>query len=287
MNSKIFRGNTQHMRLQPRQHSFSYPMFWLSIDVNELDQIDREIRFFRHNKKSLTAIHDIDYGRFDDKPIRTEVEMLLDEAEIVTTPTAITLLTIPRILNYVFNPVSFFLCFGNDDRIVALIAEVRNTFGEKHHYVLTPISQNHTGSDIRFEFDKQFYVSPFFDVNGNYSLTLRHDIDSLHIAIHLHKNNELVFTANMNGTGRPLTSRSLIATLFRMPLFAATIMFKIHWQALLLRMRKHLTLYKKPQPFDPATQHVRRPSLWYRLRESIIGSRSNTTSQPDSESTSP
>jgi DUF1365 family protein len=281
--SQIFHGETVHCRHQPRRHAFRYRMFWLAINPDELPDLDRSIGGFGHNRAALASIHDRDYGGPGPGSVREKTAGRVRQAGVAEPIERITLMTIPKILGYVFNPVNFYLCHDGDDRIVAFVAEVRNTFGEMHHYVMEPAGPGgNDGANLDFRLPKQFYVSPFCGTGGEYAVRLKTRNDRFDITITLYEDGRPVFTATMRGAGRPLTTRRLLRTLGRLPLFAATIMWRIHWQALLLRWKKRVPLFAKPAPSHPATLPAQRSSVWYRLRAAVL-LRLHTAKPPPSD----
>ena len=268
MRSRIYIGETTHCRHQPRRHAFGYPMFWLGVDLAELGTLDRRVRGFGHNRFSLVGLRDQDYGPPGDGTIEEKLHAVL--ARGLASPPRIaqvTLMTIPRVAGYVFTPVSFYLCRDESGEVAAFVAEVRNTFGEKHHYVARPKRE---GDALTCRIPKRFHVSPFLDTRGEYLVRLRDTSDQFEIEIDLCEDGERVFSAGMRGQARPLTSRALLATLARMPLFAATIMVRIHWQALLLTLARRVSARIKPDPVDSMTIPAERPSVWFRLRAGLV-----------------
>ncbi len=240
-------------------------MFWLAVDVDELPVLGRTVRGFGHNRMALASIHDRDYGGDRKGSIRDKVLGVLVDAGHDIVCDRITLVTIPRVAHYVFNPVSFYLCFGSDSRLLALVCEVRNTFAEMHHYVAVPGSDNDAATS-RFSIPKRFHVSPFLEVSGTYDVRLRTGDDSFAVVIQLQEAGRPVLTASMVGAGKPMTTATLQRTLIGAPFFAATIMLRIHLQALVLVFRKRVPVFAKPVPSDPATTPAGRQSIWVCLR---------------------
>ena len=265
MRSRIVQGRTRHCRVHPRRHEFSYAMFWLRIDLAELGKLDRRIRWFGHNRRALVSIRDRDYAGPQQGSIEVKIRSRLEEAGIDGIE-RIDLITIPRVAGYVFNPVSFYMCRDRRGSLRAVIAEVHNTFEETHHYVVRP----ETAGDGRHRFSvpKRFYVSPFLDVSGVYHVSLLDEPDRFEIEISLREDGHAVLHAGMSGEGAPLTSRRLLATLLRHPLFAAMIMVRIHAQALRL-MIKRIRPSDKPAP-HPSTIAPRSRSLMSRLRLILV-----------------
>ena len=167
-----------------------------------------------------------------------------------------------------FNPVSFYVCRDHDERIRALIAGVRNTFGELHHYVAQP--DESARDHARFTLSKEFYVSPFLSVSGGYEVSLREHGAELDLQIHLHDAGAVVFSARMRGKGVQMSSRTLITTMLRFPLFAATIMMRIKWQALRLYFQRRLPVFAKPHSPHPSTTLPVRLGVWHRLRARVL-----------------
>lgn len=270
MNSRIYRGRTIHERLQPVHHGFRYRIHWLGIDLAELDQLDRRVRGFGVDRWSLVGIKTADHGGPGGGGIRERVLSILDSRGIDATDMRIMLMTIPRILGYVFNPVNFYLCMDREGRVQALLAEVRNTFGEIHHYAAAGVQVGEPGDASMFEFTKRFYVSPFLDVDGTYFVRIKCTGDSFAASIILEQDGARVFTASMDGQGQPLSSRSLLWTLARMPLAAGSIMLRIQWQAILLRLRRGIRARPKPEPADPSTIPASKSSPWHWIRHRFV-----------------
>jgi DUF1365 family protein len=260
-----------HCRHEPRRHAFRYRIFWLAIDPDELPELDRSIGGFGHNRAALASIHDRDYGGPGPGSVREKIVGRVRQAGVAEPIERILLMTIPKILGYVFNPVNFYLCYAADGRLTAFVAEVRNTFGEMHHYVLEPAAPHRDdGADLDCRLAKEFYVSPFFGIAGEYAVRLKTRHDRFDVTITLHKDGRPVFTATMRGDGRPLTTGRLLRTFGRLPLFAATIMWRIHWHALLLRWRKRVPVFFKSPPSHPATIPAQRRSLWFGFRAAAL-----------------
>ena len=204
--------------------------------------------------------------------------MAILHREGIDAPIArVTLATMPRVLGYVFNPISVYRCYRLDGALAVMVAEVHNTFGETHHYVL---QAENPGPVFQFRFPKTFYVSPFFDVNGEYQITLVERENHFALNVNLHQNDQLVFSAGMSGAGVPLSGKSLIATLARLPLHAATVMLRIHAQAARLHWRKRLGVFARSNPISPATIPARSPGFWHRWRERLVSRAYNKQNPP-------
>lgn len=241
-------------------------MLWFSVDLDELPTLDRDVALFRYNRRAPFSLRDADYAGTGPGDVRAKIIALLRRHTVTDPIGRIVLTTLPRVFGYAFNPVSFFRCHRPDGSLSTLVAEVRNTMGEAHHYVLTPEPHIAPGQPVRFICDKTFYVSPFLQVRGDYEVLVRDAGNELFIQINLRQAGELVFSADMTGIGTPLDSRGLRAVALRLPWLVCTVMTRITWQAVLLYVRRKLPVYEKPNPTDAATYDVGRSKLWQRIR---------------------
>jgi len=265
----VFTGRLSHCRLAPTRHAFSYRMFWLALDLDTLPETIRAVRGLARQPWALASIVDRDYGGTSPhagQSIRSKIDALLESHDL--SAERITLVTIPRIGGYVFNPVSFYLCMDADERLTALICEVRNTFGDMHHYIAEPEATD--DGACAFSFDKQFYVSPFFDVDGSYEIRLQPTMERFELSIVLTRHGERVFTAAMTGVGQPLTTRRFLTVVAQFPLFAATIMARIHWHAGLLRLIRRIRTHERPEPTHPNTIPRTKRRWTHRLRAALL-----------------
>jgi DUF1365 family protein len=246
-------------------------MLWLCLDVDELPALDRQVIGFGFNRRSIVSIRNTDYAGPGQRSIRAKLTDLLKTHGIESLIARIELITLPRVLGYAFNPVSFFCCFDTDNGLVTIVAEVHNTFGEQHHYVLTRHDSASAGiGGARFVFPKTFYVSPFYRVNGTYALELKSVGDTLTLTVELHQDDRLVLSTGMSGKATPLTKWSLLASSIRLPLAVATVIPRITWQALQLYLRQRITVVPKPPPTHASTIPARRSSIVHSLRESLV-----------------
>lgn len=261
MNSRIYTAHAKHARSWPVAHAFSYPVYIYGIDVDELPELGRTLPLFAHNRFGLAAIHDKDYLYPGPGSIREKTTRCLREHGVEASIGRITLITAAKFLGYVFNPVSFFFCYGPGAELVALIAFVSNTFGESHVYVLNHPLPPQEGFDAHFQASKQFHVSPFFDMQGSYDFHVVQPNDRLDVLIQLTKEDGRVFMARLYGEGCELTTASMVRTIGRHPLMAALTMPRILWQAARLYYQKKLGVHHKPHPSNPDTIRFIPPSF--------------------------
>lgn len=248
--SSIAFGEVLHWRAEPKEHSFRYPIFTFQLDIDQIRAPARVPRWlFRVNQRAVFSVRDEDYLR-GPGTLRERVEKVLAEVGVPATPARITLITMPRYVGYVFNPVSFFACFDTQDRAVAFITQVNNTFGETHVY---PLVCEPTPLPVTWRFPKEFFVSPFFDSEGDYEVTLKEEGKNLNIVVNLEKDSRLAFSAMLRGVAEPLTRRRLWQVLRRYPLTTFLTMPRIHVQAMTLYFGVRTCPFKKPTPNHPYT----------------------------------
>ncbi|MEC8850816.1 MAG: DUF1365 domain-containing protein [Pseudomonadota bacterium] len=216
MRSAIYRGAVVHTRLSPRRHRLRYSVFSMLFDLDELDDLDRRFIPFGYNRAAPLAFYDTDHGPTDGTPLRPWVEARMREAGVTPDGGAIRLLCFPRILGYVFNPLSVYYCYRRDESIAAVLYEVCNTFGERHTYVMAAGRDN--DPVLRQAADKCFYVSPFIDMQARYHFRIAPPEDNVNIAIREDDRHGPILAATFRGERVPLNARALWAALGGFPL---------------------------------------------------------------------
>jgi hypothetical protein len=210
---------------------FRYGVYMWHVDLDELPEIDSRLWAFGADRRGITTIRSRDHLGDPRRPIRANLDAYLRLHGVDLEGGPVTLLTNARVLGYVFNPLSVFYCHGPDGELRCVVAEVHNTHGERHCYLL------HPGERGRAETDKAFYVSPFLTVDGRYRMTFAPPGDRLAIQMALDQDGERVFSASLTGRRLPLTNRSLGRMLVRYPLMTAKVTTLIHLQGLRLHRR--------------------------------------------------
>ncbi len=270
MRSRVFRGSTTHVRIEPARHAFTYRIRWLGIELDELEALDRRMIGFGYDRRRPVTIRDRDYGGPGAGTLRDRILALLRTHDVDADSLRITLMTMPRIMGYVFNPVNFYVCRGHDGAVEALLAEVRNTFGEMHHYVGTPVGDTRPGAPCRFRFEKKFYVSPFIEVRGTYDVRLCCTDDEFSASISLEQEGRTMFTATMEGSGFEPGVGSSCLLFLAMPWSVMSIMTKIQWHALILRFGRGVRTIVKPPPKARGTVPSSTSSIWYWIRNRFV-----------------
>ena len=250
MRSKVVWGTVDHWRKYPKEHPFDYPVFTFEFDVDELSSMNVGPRLLAYERRAVFSVRSADYLE-GTGTLREKVERVLVKHGQLEKPARITLITSPRYFGYVFNPVSFFACFDAHDRVLGLITQVNNTFGDTHVYPL--VAAEPSAMPVTWNFSKDFFVSPFFTMEGTYEVALENEGVTLGVRVDLHKNGEKVFAASLRGEGELITKGRLLATLRRFPITAFLTMPRIHGQAMALYFKAKALVYKRPHPTSENT----------------------------------
>lgn len=179
--ASLFTGRVTHARLRPFVHKLAYRVFSLWLDIDRIADTASKSRLFAYNRFGLAAFYDKDHGDRTDAPLRAWVERTLTSVEIAPPGGPIRLLCFPRILGYVFNPLSLFFCYDRNERLSAIIYEVHNTVGGAHAYA-APVAEEPQRL-IRQSADKVFYVSPFIGMTARYDFAVAPPGDSFALTI--------------------------------------------------------------------------------------------------------
>ncbi|MGI9275489.1 MAG: DUF1365 domain-containing protein [Endozoicomonas sp.] len=238
--SCIYQGKVMHHRWRPKKHRFTYNIASWLIDLDELPQLDRNLRFFSWNRRNLFTVRNSDYGDGTGRDLKAQVCDLLEQNNL-GTPEKVRLLCYPRILGYTFNPLSVYFCFAADGSHLAVVYEVSNTFGERHSYVI-PCGDN-TDGIIRQTVAKRLHVSPLMSMDCHYRFRLRSPGRSVSLGISLHDSEGSLFSAVFTGTRQPMNDRQLLRQLLVLPFMTIKVIAAIHWEALRLWL-KGLKIYR-------------------------------------------
>lgn len=250
MNSVIYKGFVEHYRLKPVKHGFRYPVYGYGLDLDELEIMNKSVSFFGYNRLRPVAIHDKDYLTQEKGSIRDKLLSFLSKHRSIENIRRIFLVTSARYLNYIFNPVSFFYCLDESGNTEAMVVEVNNTFGERHLYIPEKREDAH---GTRYVTDKEFHVSPFNDMQGNYEFFFSKPNASLDIKINLIKDSEPFFNARLHGEIEPLNGFNLLKTMIGNPLSPHKNMPRILYQAAKLFFLRKMPYVDKPDPHSPMT----------------------------------
>jgi DUF1365 family protein len=240
--SALYVGAVMHRRWRPTLHQFRYQAFWLLIDLDELPELTARLRLFSHNGFNLFALHEADHGDGSATSLRVQAEQCLSEAGIDLAGGPIRLLCMPRTLGYSFNPIGIYFCHRPCGELAAIIYEVHNTFGERHSYV--SCVESNTGP-VQQSCRKEFYVSPFMDMDLVYDFRLIAPAERVSVRINANKGADRVITACLTGVRLELTDGALLKWFSWIPLITVKVILAIHWEAFCLWM-KGLRVRKRP-----------------------------------------
>jgi len=248
--SKIFRGEVIHERMTPQPHAFTYPHTFFAFELSELDQLSEASSLLGHNEFRPLTIKDEDYLHGLKHPISDQLATFLPPE----APGQHTLLiTSPRYFSYAFNPVNFHLRMQGDELLCA-VAEVNNTFGDRHVYPLTALQKKANTQTWTARCPKDFHVSPFNNMEGEYHFTFRVEEDFLFLGVDLHRDGKCVLKTWIRGKGHAITSTDIFRYALLHPFDTAlNSLPRITWQAAILYYKKHLKAYKRPSPTSKHT----------------------------------
>jgi DUF1365 family protein len=232
-----------HARSEPVRNVFTYPVAYWLLDLDELPELERRLRLVSVNRRNVVAFRDRDH--FDgDLPLKEAVRRFAGDPAI----DRVLCLTQLRVLGHVFNPVSFYWCYGPDGELACMIAELNNTFGERLPELLP-------GGSLRYEHDKRLHVSPFFGLEQRYRYSFSEPGETMYARIEVHEDGRMPLQAVLAGRRRELTNASVLRFLARYPLMPLQVLALIHWQAVKLFVRG-VPFHHKP-PFEAGRGSLR------------------------------
>ena len=250
----LIEGAVGHARVRPAANAFTYPAFCLRLPLSRLAAL--RTAGIALNERGWIAFHERDHGACDGSSLDIWIRGLLAR-EGVAADGEIVLYAFPRMLGYAFNPVSFWICHDYRGGVRAVLAEVRNTFGERHHYLLAHPDGRALTSGETLQANKVFHVSPFCPVSGHYRFRFHFGPARWLARIDYHDNDtvaEPLLETWISGEPRPLSHATTAGLLWRYRWFTLGVIARIHWQAVRL-WKKRVPFFSKPSP--PATLTTR------------------------------
>ena len=240
-NSKIYTGKVIHRRFKPKEHYFKYSVFSLLIDLDELEDIQKEISIFSYNKFNIISFFDKDHGERDSSSLKNWVYSNLKTLGI-EEEVKIKLLCYPRIFGYVFNPLSIFFVYNQNDKLISILYEVKNTFNEQHTYIFRVDDENKL---IQNNCSKKFHVSPFIEMNCKYFFRILSPDEKLSVIIDQYDQEGKILFASQDGKRAELNSSQLFKSYLKHPLMTIKIISEINFEEFKLWMKGIKIIKKK------------------------------------------
>ena len=245
--SKLFSNIVMHQRFTPFKNRFKYSLISFYIYYDELKLLDESISFFSYNKFNIFSFYEKDHGYRDHRSLKQFVTDILSNNSIKYNNLKFSILCFPRMLGYVFNPLSVIFCF-EQDKLIAILYEVKNTSNEQHTYCFA--NKNFSKkTNYQHRCNKNFYVSPFINMNCYYKFSTQIPADKLSLLIEQFNNkDEKVLIASQMGKIIYFTSSTIIKYFFKNPLMTLRVIFGIHYQAMRIFFKggKYYSRNKKP-----------------------------------------
>ncbi|MGQ0631452.1 MAG: DUF1365 domain-containing protein [Sporichthyaceae bacterium] len=229
-----------HVRHTPVRNAFRYRSYSWLVDLDDLPRIPRPLR-------ALAQFRAQDHLGSPGASLRENLDAFLAARGVDTGGGRILMLANARVLGYVFNPLSVYWCHDPAGTLMCVVAEVHNTYGERHAYLVR------TDADGRASFDKEFYVSPFYPVDGHYRMSLPRPDAQVRIAIELHRGEAKPFVATVRGRRRAAGTRALLSSAIRVPWVTFTVAVQIRIQG--------VRLWARRVPVVPRPKHRRQPEV--------------------------
>ena len=241
MTSSIYNGTVIHKRFKPKIHFFKYKVFSLLIDLSDLNYLNKKISFFSYNSFNLISFFDKDHGDRDGSSLIDWVKKNLMKNNIDSENIKIKLLCYPRIFGYVFNPLSVFFVYDQNENLISILYEVKNTFGEQHTYIFKAENNNL----IQHNCSKKFHVSPFIEMNCNYFFRILRPSEKISVVIDQYQLNEKILFASQDGKRVDFNSKELLKSYLKHPLMTLKIISAIHFEAFKLWIKGIKFIKKK------------------------------------------
>ena len=239
--SALYAGTVLHRRLRPKAHMLSYKVFSLLIDLDHLPETARACPLLAINRRGLLSFHERDHGDNRTTGLRHWVCEQLSASGVDTKGIRVRMLCYPRILGYVFNPLTVYFCSRNDGSMAAMLYQVQNTFGEQHTYVI-PVASGEC-APYRQACDKAMYVSPFTPMQSRYRFSIVAPADNIAVVIQQEDSDGPFLNASFTGNRQPLTTRTLLRAVIAHPLMSLKVIVGIHIEAFRL-WRKGVPVFR-------------------------------------------
>jgi len=254
--SGLYRGSLMHERSEPRRHRFRYRLPFAAVDLSEATELDRRLRLFGYNRRALFSLRDDDHIGDARRPLSATIAERMKDAGVPDIERVIMVGTL-RSGGYVFNPLTLFYCYDGGDELAGVLAEVSNTFGERHAYCLPVSDAGRHGGAYVWDRVKSLHVSPFFGMDQRYQFRLTEPGERFGAVIDVSEDGNRVFRGSWSGVRFALNDANLARQAVRRPFSTQMVTARIHLQAAKLFV-KRVPLHRKP-PFDLDKGTVARP----------------------------
>ncbi|BCN94359.1 DUF1365 domain-containing protein [Thiomicrorhabdus immobilis] len=232
MPSQIYLGQVMHQRFFPMQYQFRYGVMSLRVDIDQIETEAKKSTWLSLNRFNLFSLHFKDYGaRQTDQAWRIWADSLLAEYGLPEPAHKIELVCFPRFMNIAFNPLAMWYAYDQQGKMIAIIGEVSNTFGQWHHYVLTDKGRPLADS-IKAQAKKDFHVSPFIGMDCQYQFRFNKPSAHYKIGIYQTENSQQVLTATQVGQAQDLNDSNLLKAALKHPFNSLKVLWMIHWWAI-------------------------------------------------------
>lgn len=248
MHSCFYEGLVRHHRYSPRTHKFSYRLFYMFLDLDELERVFRRRWFWSAKRPAIAWFNRSDYLGDSETPLKQSVLDRVEQETGKRPEGPVRLLTHLRYFGYVFNPVSFYYCYDKTDSFVeTIVAEITNTpWGQRHSYVLPLTEEMRKKSHMKFDLEKEFHVSPFMSMNMKYDW--RFTVPSELLTVHMNnlEESKKIFDATLSLHKKPINAINCARALTVFPFLTVKVVTGIYWQAFRLFL-KRTPFYSHPQ----------------------------------------
>ena len=231
MRSALYAGKVMHHRFAPKRHRFIYRVVSALLDLDEVESGSLKLRLFSANRFNLFSWHNKDHGDGSNRPVSEQVRQLLSESGLERYQASIRLLCYPRILGFVFNPLSVYYCYDEAGKLGVILYEVSNTFRERHTYLI-PVTE--PDQIVRQQAKKAFYVSPFMPMQADYQFRMQPPQERVAVCIRQSLESGSLLHATFTGERRELNDSALLGVFLKYPLMTLKVILGIHWEALQL-----------------------------------------------------
>jgi DUF1365 family protein len=252
MDPQLFFGEVMHRRLRPAENRFIYPVYFLRVPLSALARLPRPL--LSVDRWNLLSFHVRDHGPRDGSALEPWIRGLLARYGLAAADGEIVLQAFPRVLGYVFNPVSFWLCHDRQGQLRAVLAEVNNTFGERHNYLMAHDDCRPILPEDWIEARKVFHVSPFCRVEGRYRFRFGDAAGRTCFRIDYDDAEGALLVTSIAGSPQPLTTGALARAFAGYPGMTFGVVARIHWQALRLWLKRVRFISKPLPPTEETTR---------------------------------